>query len=99
METIYQSFYRPMLKVLYAHPSVKFVGYFSGSLLEWIEETHSEFIDVMVEMVKRRQLEIIGGGYYAPVYSLIPKPDRIGQIEQLTTYLRRNFGRRPGVVG
>jgi hypothetical protein len=95
METIYQSFYRPMLKVLYAHPSVKFVGYFSGSLLEWIEETHSEFIDVMVEMVKRRQLEIIGGGYYAPVYSLIPKPDRIGQIEQLTTYLRRNFGRRP----
>lgn len=95
METLYQSYYRPLLKVLYAHPAIKLVAYFSGSLLEWIEEEHSEFIDVMVEMVKRRQMEILGGGYYAPVFSLIPKPDRIGQIELLTTYLRRNFGRRP----
>ncbi len=95
MENLYQSYYRPLLKVMYAHPAVKFVAYFSGSLLEWIEENHSEFIDVMVEMAKRRQLEMLGGGYYAPVFSLIPKQDRIGQIEQLTTYLRRNFGRRP----
>lgn len=95
MENLYQSYYRPLLKVLYAHPRVRMVLYFSGSLLEWIEEQHSEFIDVIGEMVKRRQLELIGGGYYAPVFGLIPKQDRIGQIELLTTYLRRNFGRRP----
>ena len=95
MEETYQNYYRPLLKALYAHPQIHLVLFFSGNLLKWLEKHHGEFFDVLVEMVKRRQLEILGGGYYAPMLNLISKQDSIGQIELLTTYLRRNFGRRP----
>jgi len=95
LEEIYQSRLRPYLKALYRHPRVKCVLYYSGSLLGWIEKNHSEFIDVLQEMVKRRQIELLGGGYYEPAFSMISRTDSIGQIELLTTYLRRLFGGRP----
>ena len=95
IEGLYQNYYRILLKTLYAHPQINLVLFFSGALLNWIEKYHSEFFDVATEMVKRRQLEIIGGGYYAPMFNLISKQDCIGQIELLTTYLRKNWGYRP----
>ena len=45
-------------------------------------------------MVERKQVEVIGGGYYEPIQPLIHPSDRVGQIEMMTTYLRKNFGRR-----
>ena len=41
------------------------------------------------------QADILGGGYYDPLFPLIPPADRVGQIELLTTVLRRYFGKRP----
>ncbi|GAH25521.1 unnamed protein product, partial [marine sediment metagenome] len=46
-------------------------------------------------MVKRKQVELIGGGFYEPILTLIPDSDKLGQIEKLTTYLRASFGTRP----
>ena len=47
------------------------------------------------DMVTRKQAEILSGGFYEPMFPLIPPQDRIGQIELLTTYLRKHFGKRP----
>jgi hypothetical protein len=47
------------------------------------------------DLVSRKQVELLGGGFYEPQFSLIPLQDKIGQIEMLTTYLRRRFGRKP----
>jgi hypothetical protein len=47
------------------------------------------------DIVSKKQAEIIGGGFYEPILPLIPLQDRIGQIELLTTYLRKHFGKRP----
>jgi alpha-amylase len=95
LEEMYQNYYRPFLKALYRFPRLKATLYYSGILLNWIERNHSEFLDVLGELVKRRQVELLGGGFYEPIYSMIPKTDTIGQIELLTTYLRRQFGSRP----
>ncbi|KGE70745.1 hypothetical protein DC28_14695 [Spirochaeta lutea] len=95
LEEIYQRYYRPFIKAIYRFPRLKATLYYSGILLGWIEKNHSEFLDVLGELVKRRQVELLGGGYYEPIYSLIPKTDTIGQIEMLTTYIRRQFGSRP----
>jgi alpha-amylase len=46
-------------------------------------------------MVKRKQVELLGGGFFDPILSLIPLVDKIGQIELCTTYLRSHFGKRP----
>ncbi len=95
IEHVYQNRLRPFIKALYRYPRLKATLYYSGILLDWIEKYHSEFLDVLTEMIKRRQVELLGGGFYEPIFSLISKTDSIGQIEFLTTYLRRTFGGRP----
>lgn len=91
----YDHIYKPLLKTLYSYSSIRFSLYFAGIIYEWLDRHHSEFVDVLSEMTRRRQVELIGGGFYEPVFPLIPKADRLGQIERLTAYIRKQFGRRP----
>lgn len=94
-EQAYRSAYKPFLSVLYTFPEIPAVMHFSGTLLSWLETHHAEFLDVLAEMSNRKQIELLGGGFYDPVLPLVPISDRIGQIESLTTFLRKRFGRRP----
>lgn len=94
-ERAYQSAYKPFLSLLYDHPRLPVVLHYCGSLFEWMEEQHPEFLTLLREMVQRKQVELLGGGFYAPILSLIPDADKMGQIEKLTTYLRTTFGIRP----
>jgi alpha-amylase len=71
------------------------VLFYSGTVFAWLEENHPEFLLLLVEMYNRKQIEILGGGFYNPLFALIQTSDRVGQIEMLTTYIRRNFGKRP----
>ena len=95
IEDAYQRAYKPFLKTLYNAPDIPSTLFFSGHLLTWLEKHHSEYTDVLSEMIDRKQVEILGGGFYDPVFTIIPRPDRIGQVESLTTLLRKRFGRRP----
>lgn len=92
---LYEYSYKPFLKLLYNHENTRFTMYYSGLLIEWLEKHHSEFVDVLTEMVKRKQVELLGGAFFEPLLPMIPKTDRIGQIERLTTHIRKCFGRRP----
>ncbi|SIP89234.1 alpha-amylase [Alkalispirochaeta americana] len=91
----YEYSIKPFLKLLYNRRDLNFTLYYSGLLLEWLEKHHSEFVDVLLEMVRRKQVELLGGAFFEPLLPLIPKTDRIGQIERMTTHLRKCFGRRP----
>lgn len=95
IESTYQRAYRPALKTFYRYPQLNFTLYYSGVLLDWIDTVHSEFISALSEMMQTRRTELLVAGYYDPILPLIPKPDRLGQIEQMTTHLRKLFGRRP----
>jgi 4-alpha-glucanotransferase len=95
LETAYKTSYRPFLKLLYAYPKIKAALYYSGFLLEWFVEKHPEIISLLNEMVKRHQIELVGGPFYNPILSIIPNKDRISQIEYLTTFIRKHFGKRP----
>lgn len=95
LEEIYQRSYKPFVRNLYNAPNIRATLHFSGALLQWLEENHSEFTDVLSELSGRRQVELLGGGFYDPVLPLIPRADRLGQIERMTTYLRKRVGRRP----
>ncbi len=95
IEEAYQKVYKSYLSILNKFPSFPIVLYYSGVLLEWIEKNHPEFIMLLSEMVRRKQVELLTGGFYEPVLTVIPNTDRMGQIEKLTTYLRSRFGKRP----
>jgi len=94
-ERVYEKKIRPFVSNLYRYSNIQAVLHYSGVLLYWVERTHQEFFMLIEDMVTRKQIEILSGGFYEPMFPLIPPQDRIGQIELLTTYLRKHFGKRP----
>ena len=94
-ERLYQESLKPLLAVLYRYPAFPVTLHYSGILMEWLEDSHPEFLTLLGEMVARGQVEILGGGYYDPILPLIPTNDKLGQLEKMTTWLRVRFETRP----
>ncbi|MEQ9408426.1 MAG: DUF1926 domain-containing protein [Fuerstiella sp.] len=90
-EQSYQESYLPFLNVAEEFPEIPFALHTSGSLLEWLESRHPEYIDRVRELVARQQVEIIGGAFYEPILANIPRRDRIGQISMYTEHLETLF--------
>lgn len=95
IEQLYQSSYKKLLTFLYSHPKFQFTFHLSGPFLEWLSKYHEEVIELLSELSNRKQTEFLGGGYYDPLFPLILPVDRAGQIELLTTNLRKLVGKRP----
>ena len=90
-EQAYRDSYHPFLDVLQDYPEIPFGLHTSGSLLEWLEVRHPEYIDRVRKMVASAQIEIIGGAFYEPILSNIPRRDRIGQIQRYSEHLNHLF--------
>ena len=60
--------------------------------MEWLLKNKPDFIGKLKIMAKRGQIEIIGGGYYEPIFSIIPYRDKIAQIRKLTDLIKIEFG-------
>lgn len=86
---------KPFVSTLYKYPRIQAALHCSGTLLYWVERNYPELFMLIEDMVSRRQVELLGGGFYEPILPLLPLQDKIGQIELLTTYLRKHFGKRP----
>ncbi|MDC7224141.1 MAG: DUF1926 domain-containing protein [Spirochaetales bacterium] len=91
---IYEKSLKQYLTKIYNKRDVKLFLYYNGRLLSWIEKKHPEYITVLEELVQRRQVEILNGPYDEPMLPVIPVSDRLGQLEKMTTYLRRLFKKR-----
>jgi 4-alpha-glucanotransferase len=87
--------YRPLLDILYRHPNIKTGIHFSGPLLEWIEKNRNDYLSIIGEMVKRRQVEMLSGGFFEPLLAEIPARDAIGQVNMMNVYLTEKFGKQP----
>ena len=90
-EQAYEDSYLPFLDTLEQYPEIRFAFHTSGSLLEWLESAHPEYINRVRTLVTRGQVEIIGGAYYEPILANIPRRDRIGQIRMYTDHLQNLF--------
>ncbi len=95
IEEAFEKSYRPFMEALVDFPSIKTVAHFSGPLLEWIEINRPTFFETIRMLVERRQVEIIGGGFYEPILMTIPEVDRLEQIEMMNVYAEEHLGMRP----
>jgi alpha-amylase len=91
----YDKSYLPFIQVLERFPDMKIGLHFSGILLDWLEENRPELINKVAKMVKRGQIEILTGGHYEPILSIIPEDDRIGQIQKLSARVKKLFNYDP----
>jgi len=94
VERAYQNCYKPFLDVFEKYPDIKMAMHFSGCLLDYFEDKHPDYLDRVKAVVDRGQVEIIGGGYYEPIFTSIPEIDRIGQIKMMADYVKKRFGQK-----
>ncbi|MFX0135946.1 MAG: alpha-amylase/4-alpha-glucanotransferase domain-containing protein [Candidatus Hodarchaeota archaeon] len=91
-EDVYKKSYEPLIDNIFQFPDIKVTLHFSGNLLEWLLKNKSEFIEKLKKMATRNQIEIIGGGYYEPIFAIIPYRDKIAQIKKLSDLIKSEFG-------
>ncbi|MEZ6144503.1 MAG: alpha-amylase/4-alpha-glucanotransferase domain-containing protein [Planctomycetaceae bacterium] len=84
--------YRPFLEVLEDYPDLPISLHTSGSLLEWLVEHDTDYVDRLRRFVERGQIEILGGPFYEPILACIPRRDRIAQIRAYSRFLEQTFG-------
>ncbi len=92
IEDCYKKSYEPLIDNIYQYEDIKITLHFSGNLLEWLLNHKPEFIEKIKIMAKRGQIEIIGGGYYEPIFAIIPYRDKIAQIKKLSDLIKKEFG-------
>jgi alpha-amylase len=84
--------YDPFLEVAERHPGVRFCAHYSGPLLEWLEANRLDLFIRLRKLTDAGRLELLGGGFYEPIFPMLPERDAAGQIEMMRAYLRKNFG-------
>src|SRR6266700_1703743 len=94
-QQVYEDAYLPMIEALERHPGIRLSLHYTGSLLDWLEVAHPEFLGRVGALVKRHQVELVSGGYYEPILPSIPDADKIAQIRRLTERIHKDFGTKP----
>jgi alpha-amylase len=94
-EEAYQKAYAPFVRTLLLHSRIRVCLHYSGILLEWLDQHHPEFFQLLRQLIRRAQVELIGGGYYEPILPAVPDTDKVIQLRKLDAYLRDHFGMKP----
>jgi alpha-amylase len=94
-EAAYRDSYLPFLEVMEDYPDIPFVLHISGPLLEWLVENRPDYVARVRSMAEAGRVEILGGGFFEPILTMIPHRDRVGQIRRFSGYLEETFGARP----
>ena len=84
--------YRPLLDALVEREFFPIVMHISGPLLEWLEASHSSYLDLIGELVAAGKVELLLSGLYEPVLVALPRDDRIEQIHWMHDALKSRFG-------
>lgn len=94
IEEAYEKSYRPFFELARKYP-IRFATHFSGILLEWLQAKHPEHLAELSGMVARGNLEIISGGFFEPILSVISPGDQQAQIRMLSQWIEQNLGYKP----
>ncbi|MEW6456495.1 MAG: alpha-amylase/4-alpha-glucanotransferase domain-containing protein [Acidobacteriota bacterium] len=88
----YRKAYLPFLKVLEKHPGIKLSLHYSGWLFDFLLKNFKELELLLKKLLKRKQIELISGGFYEPILSSITSEDAENQIRKLNNFIEERFG-------
>ena len=91
----FEKCYGPFLNVLKEFPEIKCNVNISGPLYDWILKNRPGYIKDLKEMSDKKQIEIISGGYYEPVLSIISDKDKKSQLKVMNNFIKREFNKIP----
>lgn len=87
--------YSPFINILEKFPLIKTTLHFSGCLIEWLETEESAFLEKLRTLSQRGQIEMMGGGFYEPMFCSIPEKDVAGQILMMAERMTQLFQKTP----
>jgi alpha-amylase len=91
-EQAYEDSYLPFIDVFDSYSDLRISLHTSGPLMEWLDEHHPDYVDRLAGYVATGRMEIVGGAYYEPILTMIPRRDRVGQITRYTRWLQNRLG-------
>ena len=95
VEQAYTQAYWPFLNLVSEYPGFKFALHLTGFLWEFMLKKHPEGLELIRQMIKSGQVELLGGGFYEPVLTQITEKDGRAQIELMNDFLFEHLGVRP----
>ncbi len=93
--TASQACYRGLVRVLRAHPRLKFNLYFSGTLIHALNWLDPELLDEVRQGEARGQFELLGGPYAGNILAATNDWENAKQIELHRQTVRAVFGTDP----
>lgn len=91
-EDAYAKSYLPFIEVLERHPRIRVAQHYTGILFDWLVRNRPEFVARLRRLVEAGQVEMMTGGFYEPILSVIPERDRLAQIRSLTGFVKEHTG-------
>lgn len=88
----FEKAYLPFLDVFENFKNIKISFHYSGSLLDWLIQKQPEFVERLKLLAKEEKIEIIGGGYFEPILTIIPFRDAVDQIRMFSHKIKEVFG-------
>jgi 4-alpha-glucanotransferase len=95
IEDVYRRAYEPMIGALERHPRVRLGLHYTAPLLEWLDANQPRFVERLAALVRRGQVEILGGAQFEPVLAALPQRDRHGQLVRMRDDMQRRFATAP----
>ncbi|MFO8033640.1 MAG: alpha-amylase/4-alpha-glucanotransferase domain-containing protein [Candidatus Bipolaricaulota bacterium] len=95
MEQAYRDAYLPFIEALQRYASVKAVLHYTGPLWEFFLREHPDFVTRLASLASAGRVELLGGGFYEPILSVIPREDASAQLERMRGFLHRHMGQPP----
>lgn len=86
--------YQPLINAL-DKSGLPFNLHISGGLLDWMVAEQPGYIERLKELVREGRLELLGGGYYEPILTMLPHDDRQRQLLRLADRVEELFSYRP----
>ncbi len=91
-EQAYQDSYLPFIDTFEPYRDLQLSLHTSGPLMEWLDLHHPDYLDRLRQLVADGRVEILGGAFYEPILTMIPRQDRVGQIQAFSRWLERRLG-------
>jgi len=89
------SLYKAFFSGIQAEDKLPLTVFAAGSFLDWQKGKRQAYSMLLNEMLSRKQIELLGGGYYQPYFPLLTASDIVGQVELMTSAIRTYFDKRP----
>ncbi|MCX7943844.1 MAG: DUF1926 domain-containing protein [Deltaproteobacteria bacterium] len=94
-ESAYERSYKPFIDVLEKFPKIRIGLHISGPIYEWILKFRPEFIERLQSLCAEQRIEILSGGFYEPMLTILSDKDIKGQIKMMNEFIYQKFGQTP----